>query len=77
MKKTFIGIFKFRKYFPYIKKYMSTGRQATVSGICSKPTSCNTSGGDCTPTIGEDQDAYSTWQVEEKLGPYMHNVFGT
>ena len=65
------------KYFPYIKKYMSTGRQATVSGVCSKPTSCNTSGGDCTPTTGEDQDAYSTWQVEEKLGPYMHNVFGT
>jgi hypothetical protein len=37
----------------------------------------STSGGDCTPTIQEDQDAYTTWQVEQKLGPYMHNVFGT
>ena len=65
------------KYFPYIKGYMSSSRSSTVSQVCSKSTSCTTSGGDCTKTIQEDQDAYSTWQVEEKLGPYMHNVFGT
>jgi murein DD-endopeptidase MepM/ murein hydrolase activator NlpD len=65
------------KYFPYIKSFMSTGRQSVVSGVCSKSSTCTTSGGDCTPTIQEDQDAYTTWQVEQKLGPYMHNVFGT
>jgi hypothetical protein len=65
------------KYFPYIKSFMSTGRQSVVSCVCSKSSTCTTSGGDCTPTIQEDQDAYTTWQVEQKLGPYMHNVFGT
>ena len=30
-----------------------------------------------TKTTDEDQTAYATWQVENKLGPYMHNVFGT
>ena len=64
-------------YFPYIKKYMSSGRQSTVTSICGKSSKCTTSGGDCTPTTSEDQNAYATWQVKEKLGPYMCKVFGT
>ena len=64
-------------YFSYIKKYMSTGRQSTVASVCSKSTTCTKSGGDCTPTTSEDQNAYSKWQVQEKLVPYMCKVFGT
>ena len=65
------------KYFPYIKGYMSSSRSGFVTGVCNKPTKCDISGGDCTNTTQEDQDAYISWQVEQKLGPYMHNVFGT
>lgn len=64
-------------YFPYIKKYMSSARQSAVTSICGKSTSCTLSGGDCTSTTSEDQTAYATWQVKEKLGPYMCKVFGT
>lgn len=65
------------KYFPYIKDFMSPSRQSFVSGVCGKSTQCTISGGDCTPTNNEDQDAYASWQVEKKMGPYMHNVFGS
>ena len=65
------------KYFSYIREYMSSSRGDFVQGVCAKTTTCDLSGGDCTPTTGEDQDAYSSWQVEKKLGPYMHNVFGS
>ena len=65
------------KYFPYIKEYMSSQRQDEVTAICGRSTECNTGGGDCTPTTPEDQNAYATWQVEKKIGVYMHNVFGT
>ena len=65
------------KYFPYIQGYMSPQRQSEVTQICAKQSECTTKGGDCTPTIQEDQNAYATWQVEKKLGPYMNNVFGT
>lgn len=64
-------------YFPYIKKYMSSARQSTVSYICSKSTTCTTSGGDCTATTNEDQTAYASWQVKDKLGPYMCYIFGS
>ena len=65
------------KYFSYIREYMSESRGTFVQGVCAKTTTCDLNGGDCTPTTGEDQDAYSSWQVEKKLGPYMHNVFGS
>ena len=65
------------KYFPYIKDFMSSSRAATVAGVCGKSTQCTTAGGDCTPNNAEDQDAYASWQVEKKMGPYMHNVFGS
>jgi hypothetical protein len=64
------------KYFPYIKKYMSTSRANRVTNICNGP-SCSTSGGSCTATIQEDQDAYATWQVADKMGPLFKSVFGT
>ena len=62
-------------YFPYIKQYMSPQRSNTVSYICNKSSRCIISGGDCTPTIDEDQIAYSTWQVEKKMAPTIRNVF--
>ena len=65
------------KYFPYIKDFMTSTRAATVAGICGKSTQCTIAGGDCTPTVAEDQDAYASWQVEKKMGPCMHNVFGS
>jgi murein DD-endopeptidase MepM/ murein hydrolase activator NlpD len=64
------------KYFSYIRGYMTDSRANTVASVCAKTTTCDTNGGDCTPTTQEDQDAYTSWQVEQKLGPYMHNVFG-
>ena len=63
-------------YFPYIKKYMSTQRRNTVTSICNKSTTCKLSGGDCTLTNDEDQKAYATWQVEQKMGPEIRKVFG-
>ena len=63
-------------YFPYIKQYMSPQRRNTVSYICSKSTKCTISGGDCTSTTNEDQKAYSTWQVEQKMAPTIREVFG-
>ena len=65
------------KYHTYIAKYMSSSRASFVASVCAKPTTCTKEGGDCTPTNQEDQSAYATWQVNDKLGPYMHNVFGT
>ena len=62
-------------YFPYIKKYMSSQRSNTVSYICNKSTTCTTSGGECTPTNKEDQKAYATWQVEQKMAPAIRDVF--
>ncbi len=65
------------KYFPYIKKYMSSQRSSTVATICSKTTTCTAKGGaNCTPTNNEDQKAYATYQVEQKMGPQIRNVFG-
>jgi len=52
-------------YFPYIKSYMSAARANIVTNICAKTTTCTTSGGDCTPTTQEDQNAYATWQLEK------------
>ena len=63
-------------YFPYIKQYMSPQRSNTVSYICNKSSKCAIGGGDCIPTIDEDQRAYSTWQVEKKMTPTIRNVFG-
>ena len=64
------------KYFSSIKQYMSPQRRNTVSIICNKSTQCTKSGGDCTPTTNEDQKAYATWQVEQKMAPTIRNVFG-
>ena len=55
---------------------MSAQRRETVTYICSKKTTCSTSGGDCTRTNNEDQKAYATWQVEKKMGPEIRKVFG-
>jgi hypothetical protein len=55
---------------------MSAQRLETVTYICNKKTTCSTSGGDCTRTNDEDQKAYATCQVEKKMGPEIHNVFG-
>ena len=56
-------------YFNYIRQYMSTGRQSTVNSVCNSSNHCDTSGGVCTGTTDEDQTAYATWQVANKMGP--------
>jgi hypothetical protein len=63
-------------YFSYIRQYMSSGRQSTVNSVCSSSAHCDTSGGQCTPTTQEDQDAYATWQVANKMGPIRYNIWG-
>ncbi len=55
---------------------MSTQRRQTVNSICSKSTKCTPSGGDCILTNKEDQLAYATWQVENKMAPEIRKVFG-
>ena len=64
------------KYFSYIRQYMSTSRQSTVAGVCGSSAHCDTSGGQCTPTTSEDQNAYATWQVANKMGPIRYNIWG-
>ena len=56
---------------------MSSQRSNTVATICSKTTTCTTKGGaNYTPTNKEDQKAYATWRVEQKMGPQIRKVFG-
>ncbi|HPZ23603.1 MAG TPA: M23 family metallopeptidase [Bacilli bacterium] len=62
------------KYFPYIKKYLSSSRITTVNSACASGKSC--SGSSCVPTTAEDQNAYANWQVADKMGPSLYNVFG-
>ena len=64
------------KYFPYISKYMSAAREKTVSTVCNSGATCTTSGGACTKTTDEDQTAYATWQVADKMGVYRYNIWG-
>lgn len=63
-------------YFNYIRQYMSTGRQSTVNSVCNSSNHCDTSGGVCTGTTDEDQTAYATWQVANKMGPIRSNIWG-
>ncbi len=63
-------------YFNYIKQYMSNGRQSTVTNVCNSGNYCDTAGGVCTPTTDEDQTAYATWQVANKMGPIRANIWG-
>lgn len=53
-------------YFPYIREFMSEGRASEVEKICNG-SECTTSGGECTETTEEDQNAYATWQVQKML----------
>ena len=65
------------KYFPYIKEFMSPARQSQVQTICESGPSCNATGdAGCTRTTSEDQQAYATWQVNEKMAPLRYNIFG-
>jgi outer membrane lipoprotein SlyB len=59
-------------YFEYIKKYMSADRASAVAAACAN--SC--SGSSCLATTAEDQLAYSTWQVADKMIPIREEIFG-
>lgn len=61
------------KYYPYISKYMSAGRSAVVGNACNGP---ECSGSSCMKTNDEDQKAYATWQVNDKMVPLRYNIFG-
>ena len=64
-------------YFPYIKEYMSPARVTIASAACVSGRTCTKDGGgSCVPTTAEDQDAYITWQLNNKMAPYRYNVFG-
>ena len=64
------------KYFPYIREFMSSGRASQVEGICAGGSCSSSGGGSCQPTTAEDQQAYATWQVNEKMSPLRYNIFG-
>lgn len=56
------------KYFPYISKYMSEGRQATVSRVCNGGPSCTSKGqSSCTSTNDEDQNAYAMYNASSMV----------
>lgn len=60
-------------YYSYINKYMSSSRSVVVGNACSA-SSC--SGSSCLKTTDEDQKAYATWQVNDKMVPLRYNIFG-
>lgn len=61
------------KYYPYINKYMSSSRSSIVGSACGGP---ECSGSSCMKTNDEDQKAYATWQVNDKMVPLRYNIFG-
>ena len=61
-------------YYPYINGYMLTSRSNVVAGYCSTSKTC--SGSDCGKTTSEDQDAYSKWQVNDKLIKNRKEILG-
>ena len=61
------------KYYPYINKYMSSARSSVVRSACNGP---HCSGSACMKTNDEDQKAYATWQVNDKMAPLRYNIFG-
>lgn len=60
-------------YFPYISKYMSSSRSYIVSAACN---GVKCEGSACLKTTDEDQRAYATWQVNDKMVPLRYNIFG-
>ncbi len=60
------------KYFPYVSKYLSEGRQAEVANACGG-SAC--SGGSCLSTTAEDQQAYTSFQLE-KMNSVHAAIFG-
>lgn len=63
-------------YFPYISEYMPGDRVSVATSACSGPTCTNDNTGSCTRTTDEDQRAYATWQVADKMLPIRYNLFG-
>jgi hypothetical protein len=64
-------------YFPYIKKYMSEDRVNEITNYCVSGKNCSTQGvGDCLKSTAEDQLAYTTWQVVDKMIPVREKIFG-
>jgi len=64
------------KYFPYIRKYMSSSRASTVERVCNGA-QCSISGNksSCTRTTSEDQAAYTAYNVNSAMGP-LFKEFG-
>lgn len=60
-------------YFSYINKYLSASRSSTINNSCSA-SSCSGSG--CLKTTDEDQKAYATWQVDDKMGKNRTAIWG-
>lgn len=62
-------------YYPSIKSYLSSERSQVVGATCAQ-NACQANGtGSCIKTTAEDQQAYATWQVNDKMSKYRYNVF--
>lgn len=61
-------------YFPYIRQYMTASRVQTVDVACGSSKAC--SGSSCLKTIDEDQKAYATWQVDDKMNKNRKAIWG-
>ena len=56
------------KYYPYINKYMSSSRSATVNRVCNSGPECTSKGDSrCTPTNDEDQVAYAMYNASSMV----------
>ena len=60
-------------YYSHINKYMSSARSSIVGQACNGP---HCQGSACMKTNAEDQKAYATWQVNDKMVPLRYNIFG-
>lgn len=63
-------------YYPYIKKYMAAERASVVGQSCSEAKCEKDGSGSCIRSTDEDQKAYALWQVNDKMSPTRHNLFG-
>lgn len=64
-------------YFPYIRKYMPSGRAEEVSRYCENPfyVCANDSTPTCFPTIAVDQTAYTMYNIQGMNDDYVE-IFG-
>ncbi len=63
-------------YYPSINKYMTAERSSIVGKSCREAKCEKNGSGSCIQSTAEDQKAYALWQVNDKMSPIRHNIFG-